>query len=104
MAQSIRFWPPAAKALQRLRLPQRKKLVEHLGRLEQDPTLGDQIHRRLIPASLDPILREKNLWRLPLPEGWRALYSIQAGPEGATMILFLFIGTHKQYDRLMGYS
>ncbi len=101
MAQ-VRLHRDCRKAYDALRPPQRKGIASWTERLRDDLTAGDQIPRSRIPRSLQRKYRLTNLWRIPLPEGWRALYTLDATPDGAYAIL-LAILDHKQYDRLFGY-
>lgn len=42
-----------------------------------------------------------NLWKLDLPEGWRALYTV--GSDGPLRVaLVLEVLSQKEYDRLLG--
>lgn len=46
--------------------------------------------------------RMRNVYKLDLADGWRALYTI--GSRGADrVVMILEVVDHKQYDRLMGY-
>ena len=47
-----------------------------------------------------------NLYRMAaLPEGWRALYTIEAAHDATpARVIIVWLGTHKQYDRLLGYG
>ena len=92
----------ALEALDRLPERQQRKLQEWKGRLESDPLAGQQVKHSLIPRILQRRYAVTNLWRLALPGGWRILYTllVQEGDKG---VLVLWIGTHKEYDRLFGY-
>lgn len=66
-------------------------------------TLGDQIQRRMIPKSLRRTYNATNLWRLELPSGWRALYTIETRPGETMTVSVLRILDHRGYDRMFGY-
>ena len=83
---------------------QGKKLLWWRDRLAGDATVGDPIRKSLIPAALRRKYKVNNLWRLELPDGWRALYTIASRPAGQPEIMVLRILSHKDYDRLFGYS
>ncbi|MGI0149980.1 MAG: hypothetical protein ACREDF_10690, partial [Thermoplasmata archaeon] len=51
---------------------QRKKLRELAARLRREPFLGNRIRRTQVPRRFRDL---PNLFRLELPEGWRALYT-----------------------------
>ncbi|MFH1821607.1 MAG: hypothetical protein ABH852_04105 [Methanobacteriota archaeon] len=83
---------------------QEKKLLWWQDRLARDATVGDPIRKSLIPAALKRKYKIDNLWRLELPDGWRALDTIASRPTGQPQIMMLRILSHKDYDRLFGYS
>lgn len=69
--------------------------------LEADPFAGDRVPRDRWP----PLYREmENLFRLALPDGFRAVYTILAYPGRNREVRVLWLGDHKKYDRLFGYS
>lgn len=94
----------AAKDRARLDDTQDGKLLWHADKLKEDVTHGDQIPRARIPKRLSRSYDATNLWRLELPGGWRALYTIMTRPEEATTVSILRILDHTEYDRLLGYS
>jgi hypothetical protein len=80
---------------------QQKKLREHAARLRREPFFGDRIQRRLVPKRLRDL---PNLFRLELPGAWRALYTVASHPTGGTQVRIVWIGDHKRYEELFGYS
>lgn len=80
---------------------QQRKLREHARRLREEPFLGDRIPRKRMPK---PFRGLPNLFRLELPGGWRALYTVASRPTVGTQIRIVWIGDHRRYDRLPGYS
>ena len=83
---------------------QEKKLLWWRDRLARDATVGDPIRKSLIPAALKRKYQIDNLWRLELPDGWRALYTIASRPAGRPEVMILRMLSHKDYNRLFGYS
>lgn len=83
---------------------QEKKLLWWRDRLARDPTVGDNVRKSLIPGILKKGYEIDNLWRFELPGGWRVLYTIASRPAGQPEIMILRILSHKDYDRLFGYS
>lgn len=81
--------------------PQRRKLHELAKRLRVEPFLGDRVSRRFIPRRFRDL---PNLFRLELPDGWRALYTVASGPATGVQVRVVWIGSHDRYDRLFGYS
>ncbi len=80
---------------------QRKKLRGLAARLRREPFLGDRIRRTLVPP---PFRNLPSLFRLELPEGWRALYTVASRPTLGNQIRIVWIGDHKRYERLFGYN
>jgi hypothetical protein len=80
---------------------QRRKLREFAARLRQRPFLGDRIPRRLVPRHFRDL---PNLFRLELPGGWRALYTVATAPLAGTQVRVVWIGDHTRYDRLFGHG
>ncbi len=79
---------------------QKRKLRELVRRLEIEPFMGDRIRRAQIPKRFRGL---PNLFRLPLPGGWRALHTVASSPLTKTEIRVVWIGDHVQYNRLFGY-
>lgn len=94
----------AAKGRRELDAMQVRKLLALAKQLASDVALGDQLQRGRIPALLRKRYACDNLWRLELPGAWRILYTIQSRPNEPTTVSILRILSHKQYDRLLGYS
>ena len=80
---------------------QRKKLRELAARLRQEPFLGNRIRRTQIPRRFGNL---PNLFRLELPEGWRALYTVASLPPLGSQVRIVWIGDHKRYEGLFGYD
>lgn len=66
-----------------------------------DPFWGDRIRRELWPKKFKDL---PNLFRFELPEAHRGIYSILTYPGQEREIRIVWLGNHKQYDRLFGYS
>ena len=76
-------------------------LLAKAARLAADPTLGDAIPRDRWPKTMRQL---PNLFRLELPGGFRALYTIIYVQGEGHIARIDWIGDHKEYDRLFGYS
>jgi hypothetical protein len=94
----------AARVRRRLSPVQEKKLLWWRDRLAEDPTAGDNIQKDRIPRDLKRRFGIDNLWRAELPGGWRALYTIVARVDVRPEVRILRLLSHKEYDRLFGYS
>ena len=94
----------AALERRRLRPVQEKKLLWWRNRLAEDPTVGDNVRKDLIPRELRRRFGVENLWRAELSGGWRLLYTIAAKVDVPPEVRILRLLTHKEYDRLLGYA
>lgn len=94
----------AVRDRRRLDARQDRKLLWWAQRLRENVAVGDQIPRRLIPERLRRAYALENLWRLELPGGWRALYTVVTSPDEPPTVGIVRIMNHKEYDRLFGYS
>ncbi len=94
----------AARERRRLGPAQERKLLWWRDRLATDPTAGDNIGKDRIPRDLRRRFGIENLWRAELPGGWRILYTIVSRVDVRPEVRILRILTHKEYDRLLGYS
>ena len=56
--------------------------------------------RRRWEARLGPLV---SLYKIDLPEGWRALYTTSTD-ESLRLVLVFEVVPHKEYDRLLGYG
>lgn len=79
---------------------QRKKLREYGNRLRKEPFLGDRIQRALFPKRFRDL---PNLFRLELPDGGRALYTVASRPGSGSQVRVVWIGDHTVYERLFGH-
>lgn len=66
-----------------------------------DPFCGDKIARRLWPQRFRG---SPNLFRLELPEAHRGVYTVLTHPGLDREVRIVWLGNHKKYDRLFGYS
>jgi hypothetical protein len=78
----------------------RDALRRHAKTLAKRPhEAGDILRRRPTRFKDAP-----NLYRCPaLPDGWRALYVIDTLRPDQRVVRIVFLGTHKEYERLLGY-
>lgn len=79
---------------------QKKKLRKLAERLKVEPFLGDRIRRDRVP---DRFAGLPNLFRLELPGGWRALYTVATSPGGGREVRIVWVDDHDAYDHLFGY-
>lgn len=87
----------------------RQRLRALARELAVDPQAGVfippvDVHRRGTLAKWERRVGSiRNIYKLDLPSGWRALYTIGTRGE-RRVIMVLEIVDHKQYERLMGYG
>lgn len=79
---------------------QARKLRALAKQLRDRPFLGNRIRREQFPKRFT---RLPNLFRLELPDGWRALYTVATHPAARREIRIVFVGDPRRYDRLFGY-
>jgi len=71
--------------------------------LKDNPFIGIQIPKRLIPKKYIEKFDVTNLWKFNLANYWRMIYTVTS--EGIKIIsLVLDIIDHKTYDKLFGYK
>jgi len=93
----------AVEDRERLTKEQDRKLLWWRDKLSQDPTVGDNIRKSLIPKRVQKKHGIENLWRLELPNAWRVLYTIASRPGIRPEVHIIRILSHKGYERLFGY-
>jgi hypothetical protein len=71
--------------------------------LKQNPFLGNQIPRRLIPQKYISKYEVENLWRVELADRWRLIYTI-TGNQLEIINFVVDIFNHKDYDKVFGYK
>lgn len=65
---------------------------------------GDPIAKRLIPREFVQQYAVSNLFRVELPSFWRMLYTLTNDEREIEIVAFVLdIGSHKDYDKTMGY-
>ena len=69
--------------------------------LISDPFWGDRIRQDLWPRQFKHL---PNLFRFELPDAHRGVYSVLTYPGQEREIRIVWLGNHKRYDRLFGYS
>lgn len=80
---------------------QREAIKRYAPKLKAEPSrVGERIQRERIPKRFRHF---PNLYRLALPDGWRALYTIRVRKDVPPGVRIVFVGDHKRYDRLFGY-
>jgi Txe/YoeB family toxin of Txe-Axe toxin-antitoxin module len=71
--------------------------------LKNNPFIGIQIPKRLIPKKYIEKFDVTNLWKFNLANYWRMIYTVTS--EEIKIISFILdIVDHKTYDRLFGYK
>lgn len=70
-------------------------------RLEADALAGDRIRRERWPRAYRGF---GNLFRIELPDAHRAVYTVLTFPGRHREVRIVWLGNHKKYDRLFGYS
>jgi mRNA-degrading endonuclease RelE of RelBE toxin-antitoxin system len=83
--------------------PVRIKFDQVIDDMKHDKNLGDYIKRKPWPAKYNRTHEVSNLYRCEIGGNHRLIYTIRGRQEDKVYQL-LDLLTHKQYDRLFGYS
>lgn len=71
--------------------------------LKQNPFLGNQVPKKLIPPKYILKYGAENVWRVELSDRWRLVYAITGNQiEVITFIMEIF--NHRDYDKVFGYK
>jgi mRNA-degrading endonuclease RelE of RelBE toxin-antitoxin system len=73
------------------------------GWLKENPFVGEQVQKSLIPDYYLKKYGITNLWRIDLSDYWRLVYTIQSN-EVEIIDFVLNIVDHKKYDKIFGYK
>ena len=79
--------------------PIKKALKRAIENIEQDPRVGRNVIKKLIPKKLIKKYEIENLRIYNLPAAWRMLYTITANEIEIISVILDWIN-HKDYDRL----
>jgi mRNA-degrading endonuclease RelE of RelBE toxin-antitoxin system len=86
------------------RTSQLKKDIDNaISELKKDPLKGERIQQQLWPKEYVKKYGINNLFRYRLGGGYRLTYTIVGRPNGTTSVILDAL-THKDYDKLFGYS
>ena len=79
---------------------QRSALARWATRLASDPGAGQRVPRHMVPSRF---ALYGVIFRISLPDGWRALYAVASKKDRRASVVIVWIGDHQEYDRLFGY-
>jgi hypothetical protein len=79
--------------------PVKKALVRAIKNIQQDPRVGRNVKKRLIPRKLIGRYEIDNLRIYNLPNAWRMLYSITSSEIEIISVILNWMN-HKDYERL----
>lgn len=82
--------------------PIKKGIQKAIRDLKENAFCGERIEKRLIPEFYVKKYGIDNLWRYPLPDGWRLVYTI-ATNLSETLVIIIEYFDHKNYSRRFGY-
>lgn len=71
--------------------------------LKEDPFVGNQVPKRMMPDKYIDKYDAENVWRIELANRWRLLYTI-TGNQIEIITLIMDIIDHKDYDKIFGYK
>ena len=73
------------------------------GWLKDNPFVGEQVQKSLIPVCYINKYGITNLWRIDLSDYWRLIYTVQSN-EVEIIDFVLNIDDHTKYDKIFGYK
>ncbi len=80
-----------------------KSINRALELLRNNPFIGIQVSKKLIPKKYIDKFDVTNLWKFNLSNYWRMIYTVTS-EEIKIIALVLDIMDHKTYDKLFGYK
>ena len=112
-AVRVVFSPEAEAVYQRLTLTSTAKteqtilhaLEKKIEIIKHNCHYGDPLAKALIPSGYVTTYGVTNLFRIPLPNFWRMLYTLTDGEDQNEIIAFVLdLIDHKTYDKKFGYK
>ncbi|WP_048189173.1 type II toxin-antitoxin system RelE family toxin [Methanocella conradii] len=79
-----------------------KILTDIFEKLEEHPTSGIAIPKRLIPKSYLKKYKMKNCWKYDLPDGWRLIYYLKSDGKVQLVMIVKWM-PHDEYERDFNY-
>ena len=80
----------------------KREIDKAIDDLKLNPTAGNRIEKKLWPAKYARKYQINNLFRYPLPDGWRLTYTIISDYKRVVSVILDALD-HAAYDRLLGY-
>tara|TARA_Y100000310_G_scaffold291251_1_gene319091 strand:+ start:459 stop:791 length:333 start_codon:yes stop_codon:yes gene_type:complete len=81
----------------------KKAIKRTIIRLKENIFAGKNIPKKQIPKVYTMKYGIDNLWRYPLPNGWRLVYSVMPLNENFLLANIIDFFDHKTYERVFNY-
>jgi hypothetical protein len=81
-----------------------KSIERKLDILKFNPYRGDNIEKKKIPGLYIRKYHLNNLLKININRYWRLLYHVKSLDRDRTLVIVIDFMTHRDYDRLFGYS
>lgn len=81
----------------------KKAVKKAIDGLKENIFSGESIPKKQIPKEYRIKYGIDNLWRYPLPNAWRLVYSIVTPSNTEILAVILEYFSHKDYERRFGY-
>ena len=83
--------------------PLKKSIRKAIDNLKKNVFAGENIPKNLIPKEYIQKYEIDNLWRYPLANAWRLVYSIVTPSNVEILAVIIEYFDHKNYERRFGY-
>lgn len=83
--------------------PIKKALIRAIENIKQDPMVGRNVIKTLIPKQLTKKYEIENLRIYNLPSAWRMIYTITSNEIEIIAVILDWI-SHKDYERLFNFT
>ncbi len=81
----------------------KKAIIRAINNLRENVFCGERIKKELIPIEYIKNYGIDNLWRRPLPKGWRLVYSLIVTEDKRILAVIIEYFDHKNYEKRFGY-
>lgn len=81
----------------------KKAIKKAMDNLKENVFFGERIPKEQIPKEYEIKYGINNLWRYPLPNAWRLVYSVITPSNVEILAVILEYFNHKKYERRFGY-
>jgi len=81
----------------------KKSILKAINDLKENAFCGENIPKKLIPKEYIKKYDLDNLWRYPLPNAWRLVYSVMTPTNVKILAVIIEYFNHKDYEKRFNY-